>query len=448
MPNGILNIDGFNWSALKLSESEHESLLPVEKDARLVAEQATFSEYHQKLRLWIEAHGGIIWNTIGDCTIAGGFPSIDEAVAAAETIQRRLSDFNKNDNKLPSPLIVRIGVATGVPPEIPSDMRGEHASPVLDEAGHLQKDCPPGRIRISRDAFNALRFGRDNFRPGLNINIGTRSTNSLIWIGRTYINQENESIIDHLASHQRRAYPVLTLSAKDYQRKPYDKDFSKLSEILEDAFVIIGETRQDKALGSDIDHPATTSDAVGILEIVAALKSSDHVAAGIDEWVDSGDMATQKNIVIIGSPEVNLYAHAANTVTPAGFSKESKGLLRIRVPDGNAGRNLFFPGADEHSKFDKHFGLVLLTRSPINPKKSMLWIAGISGIATQAASRFVRDLVLNPTSTIDSLPGGIRSKPNIAIVAPAWQSGYDINQYSQGGWRVSDYRVVWVGRQS
>lgn len=79
--DGVINIDGFNWSALKLSEAKRNPLSPSEREARLRAEQATFEKYHTKLRTWIESHSGRVWTTIGDCTIASGFPNIGEAVA-------------------------------------------------------------------------------------------------------------------------------------------------------------------------------------------------------------------------------------------------------------------------------------------------------------------------------------------------------------------------------
>jgi hypothetical protein len=177
--DGILNIDGFGWSALKLSDAERKRLPQVDRDTRAKAEQDTFKWYHQELHEWIESNRGKVWATIGDCTIASGFPNIDDAVAAAMTIQRRLSDFNRLCNQLPNPLIVRIGVTRGNLPDIPQNQRGEHSAPELDEAGHLQKDCPPGRIRISRSAYEALRFNRRDFRPGLAIDMKSGSADSL-----------------------------------------------------------------------------------------------------------------------------------------------------------------------------------------------------------------------------------------------------------------------------
>ena len=94
MPDGILNIDGFSWSLIKYTKGQLATLGSEERAARSVQEDNTFRQYHTRIRKWVEANGGQVWNTIGDCTIAHKFDTIDEAVAAATTIQRRLTDFN------------------------------------------------------------------------------------------------------------------------------------------------------------------------------------------------------------------------------------------------------------------------------------------------------------------------------------------------------------------
>lgn len=454
--DGILMIDGFNWAALKLSARDRQRLSPTEQDARIQAEHDTFQLYHQEIKKWIEGHQGKIWNTIGDCTIAGGFPNVDEAVAAAMAIQRRLSDFNRSQNQLPNPLIVRIGVARGQLREVPQEQKGEHSQTELDEVGHLEKDCPPGRIRISLGAFNALRFNRQAFRPGLAVDLKSKSAESLVWVERSSTLHEEEHV-RRLPPRQQRCYPLIAASAGELLPRTSDQGFSSIRDVLQDALVIIGETRTNIPEHTPVSHIAATSDAVGIVEIFAALQSSSTMLAAIDEWVDTEDLATQKNIVIVGSPVVNVYAYAVNTVTPAGFKQEPDGLLRIRVSDTSGER--YFPKTVEHSSFDRHYGLVMLTRNPINPKHHMLWIAGISGMATQAAARFARDLVLNPAQRL-SVAGDHLLSPaahttsgteyssskeySIAVVAPHWERGWQADDY-QGKWRVKGYRIEWLG---
>lgn len=442
--NGILNIDGFNWSFLKLSDSDRHRLTQKEYETRVKLEQNTFSLYHQEIKDCIQRHLGEVWNTIGDCTIASGFPDIDESVSAAISIQRRLSDFNRNRNRLPNPLIVRIGVTCGSLPAIDPKKRGEYATSQLDEAGHLQKDCPPGRIRISRTAFEAMRFNKRDFRPGLSVDLKHKSAYSLVWSQRS-LTLQDEKYTKNLTPHQQRCFPIIAVSEDYLSSHPCDLDFSAISSILSDSFVIMGETRTNIPKDTPVSHTAATSDAVGAIEIFAAFQSSPGLLVGIDEWVDCEDLASQKNIIIMGSTVVNVYAYAVNLVFPFGFKQEPDGFLRIRVPDNKETR--YFPHTVEHSGFDKHYGLVVLTRNPINPKYYMLWIAGISGMATQAAARFVRDLVLNPTQTLNTATNSTISKPNIAVVQPHWEHGWSANDY-QTAWKVREYKIAWLDSQT
>src|SRR5207244_3969452 len=146
---------------------------------------------------------------------------------------------------------------------------------------------------------------------------------------------------------QQRCYPLIATSPEDFLTRPYGLDFTAIPEMLQNSFVIIGETRTNNPPESPISHLAATSDAVGLIEVFAALQATPGMLAGIDEWTDCEDLAAQKNVVILGSPVVNVYAYAVNTVTPAGFVKELDGLIRIRVPASKG--QVFFPELFEHS---------------------------------------------------------------------------------------------------
>ena len=440
MSDGILNIDGFNWSLIKYSKKQLTMLEPSEREARSAEEEDTFRRYHTLIRECVEADSGKVWNTIGDCTIAHEFYSIDDAVAAAKTIQRRLTDFNALENRLGTPLMVRIGVACGELPEVPECERGEAALPELDEAGHLQQDCPPGRVRISRSVFDALRFAQQEFRPGLSIDLRPLSEGSMVWVDRMLPPEDVESM-KRLTTRQARSYPPIALSASDMQRLGFNGELKDVRGILPSALAVIGETREGGRGLQPVSHPAATSDAVGVLEVFAALQSSGEVAAAIDEWVDTVDLAAQRHLLIVGSPAVNLFAYAVNRVLPAGFEQPNGGPMRIRIDCED--EPLRFPPTFRHGVDDKHYGIVVLDRSPINPSKMLLWIAGITGMATQAAARFVKNLVASPTTVLDDLKV---ERPSAVIVRPKWKGGYGPEQY-QGMWRVSDYEIVWAGRQ-
>ena len=419
MPDGILMIDGFNWSELQ---------------ARSHGFRSTAERYQAMVEETIRACHGTVWNVSGDCTVACGFPDIDRAVNAAIGVQQELTSFNRDRrrNGTRRPLIVRIGVTRGVLPDI-SKQRRNVSRPKLNEVGHLEKDCPPGCVRISGAAFEALRFGRERFRPALRME-KSQSAGSYVWIERM-LTPLDEGLFRRLSTRQRSRCPLVVTSEEDLGRmRKGDLDFRSLRDVFEDAFVVVGETRPPTEAGA-VSHSAATSDAVGILEVLSALPSYPRLMVGVDEWTDSEDMAAQRHIVVIGSPAVNLYAYVVNAVTPAGFIHNNHGPLRIRVSARRGQRT--FPSRAEHSTVERYYGLVLLTRNPLNPRYYMLWVAGISGMATQAAARFVRDLVLNPTM----LDQKSVDRPRIAVVEPKWAAGWQAKDY-QGNWRVNDYSVV------
>ncbi len=440
MSDGILNIDGFNWSLLKYTKDQLAKLNSKDGEDRNSSVDETLQQYNAQLQEWIEGSGGKVWNTIGDCTIAHDFQTIDDAVVAATTIQRRLTEFNASYNRLGTPLFVRIGVACGNLPDIPMEQRGEAANFELNEAGHLQKDCPPGRVRISRKAFEGLRFFRQDFRPALGFGEKELSKGSMVWVDRMLTPQDLDSM-QRLSPRQARSYPPIVLTGGDLQRLGFDGELQDIRGILTEALVVLGETRLGGTGTQPVSHTAATSDAVGVLEVFATLESSGGVVAAMDEWVDTVDLAFQRDVVIVGSPTVNLLAYAVNPVLSAGFEESNGAPMRIRIDCGSEQRR--FPQSFQHGLDDKHYGIIILDRSPFNPKHKLLWIAGITGMATQAAARLARDLVARPNTVLEGLG---HPHPSVVVVRPKWQSGYGAEQY-QGTWRVSDYQVVWAGRQ-
>jgi len=440
MSDGILNIDGFNWSLVSYAPDYLATLPEDVQKERLRLEKETFELYHTRIKGWVEANGGAVWNTIGDCTIAHAFGNADDAVSAATTIQRRLTDFNSMENRLGTPLFVRIGVARGVLPDLPQEKRGEAAVGALNEAGHLQKDCPPGRVRISRAIFDALRFGKQDFRPALSLGLKALSKDSMVWVDRMLTPEDVQGSIN-LSPQQKRSYPPMMLNTAEMRRLGFKLGLGEVRTILPGSLVVIGESRASLPGGQPVTHTAATSDAVGVAEVLASLPSSTDVAVAIDEWVDTVDLAAQRDLLIVGSPTVNLFAYAVNRVLPAGFAEPNGGPIRIRIDAGSSQH--LFPATYVHGGPDKHFGFVLLDRSPINPTRTLLWIAGITGMATQAAARLARDLVTTPKSVLDGL--GVKH-PSMIVVRPSWGAGFGPEHY-QGMWRVSDYKIVWAGRQ-
>jgi hypothetical protein len=440
MSDGILHIDGFAWSMVKYSTATLKALTPQLQADRIQAESETFARYHESMAEWIEAGGGKVWNTIGDCTIANGFNSVDDAVATATSIQRRLTDFNLVENRLGTALLVRIGVSEGSLPDLPVEKRGEASLPELDLAAHLQKACPPGRVRIARDVYERLRFSRQDFRPALSFEAKPSTEGSMVWVDRMLTPQDIEGI-KSLSPRQARSFPPIALTRDDFDRLGRLGDLRDVRDLLSNSLAILGETRSGREIKKAVNHPAATSDAVGAIEVFAAIASSHDVFAAIDEWDDTVDIAAQGDIVIVGSPAVNLFAFAVNRVLRGGFEESTDRPMRIRVDSRES--TLRFPASYHHGDDDTHYGLVLIDRNPINPEHRLLWIGGLTGMATQAASRLAKDLASQPKSVFPDED----NFPTAVVVRPHWKDGYDSAQY-QGRWRVSGYEIVWSGRHN
>jgi class 3 adenylate cyclase len=104
----------------------------------------------------IAEFGGQVLNSNGD-ELMCFFESTHQAVRAASAILGRTEEFNRNENVLESPFRFRIGVHTGT--SLVDRERGVAYSPVLDVAGHLQKDADVNGLLISEATLAALPEG-------------------------------------------------------------------------------------------------------------------------------------------------------------------------------------------------------------------------------------------------------------------------------------------------
>jgi len=263
-----------------------------------------------------------------------------------------------------------------------------------------------------------------------------------------------------LSERQRKTFPLIAFP--DWRTLvPGGVCLSEVSDLLKSAFVILGETRPENSQNhSPVNAAAATSDAIGAIEIMAAIETNNDVRAGIDEWADVEDQAVESNLLVVGSPAVNLYSYAANLVFspskekrylpgPVGFNTEQSGLLRIVVDKCTNGDVSFFPESVDHYGRKRHFGMAMISKSPFNPERFLLWVAGISGFATQAVARFIHDMIRDPKRYLrDKRNRGcpMCENPTVAIIEPFAQGSLEVKDYIKGGWRVSDYRIEWLGR--
>jgi class 3 adenylate cyclase len=120
----------------------------------LIADRA-FQDYRQTINRILEEHGVERYEWSGDGAISL-FPEPIGAVDAAVKVQRTVAEVGGRHNELPDALKVRIGIRTGMVYYDPRRTLGEFASRTVDQAGHLEKDCPPGLIRLGYTTVKAI----------------------------------------------------------------------------------------------------------------------------------------------------------------------------------------------------------------------------------------------------------------------------------------------------
>lgn len=97
---------------------------------------------------------GVLVKTMGDGTLSY-FEHARDAVRAAVQIQRGLDDFNNRAGKTGPPILVRIGLNTGIGIVEKHDIFGD----VVNAASRIETAAGPGEIYISESSFNALEGG-------------------------------------------------------------------------------------------------------------------------------------------------------------------------------------------------------------------------------------------------------------------------------------------------
>ncbi len=113
----------------------------------------SFERWRAWITVVIEEFDGMVLNSNGD-ELMCFFESTARCVDCGRSILDRLDAFNDEQNALPSPFRLRIGIHTGS--SLVDKKRGVAYSEVLDIAGHLQKDATENGILISESTFRAL----------------------------------------------------------------------------------------------------------------------------------------------------------------------------------------------------------------------------------------------------------------------------------------------------
>jgi class 3 adenylate cyclase len=110
----------------------------------LVAE-FSFRAYQAFIQRHCSVCGGRVHATAGDGAVVA-FDSPAEAMAAAEAMLADLDRFNKEENRLKSPFLVRIGIHLG---EVVADLDKVVFTEVIDIAAHIEGAAPVGGIAVS-----------------------------------------------------------------------------------------------------------------------------------------------------------------------------------------------------------------------------------------------------------------------------------------------------------
>jgi pSer/pThr/pTyr-binding forkhead associated (FHA) protein len=147
----FLDVDIADSYGLKSSESRPERVF------------VSFERFRGYVAARVEEHTGRILNSNGDEVMAF-FTSADAAVRCARALLGALPVWNARENLLQRDFRVRIGIHTG---RSAVDLAsGVAYSPVLDVAGHLQKNAPIGGVLISEATYSALVEDRAGLEPG------------------------------------------------------------------------------------------------------------------------------------------------------------------------------------------------------------------------------------------------------------------------------------------
>ena len=147
----FLDVDIADSYGLKASETRAERVF------------VSFERFRGYLGARIEEHHGRVLNSNGD-EIMAFFDRAADAVACARALLLGMRDWNARENLLEREFRVRIGVHTG---RSAVDLAsGVAYSPVLDVAGHLQKNAPVGGVLISALTHAELGDETAGLEPG------------------------------------------------------------------------------------------------------------------------------------------------------------------------------------------------------------------------------------------------------------------------------------------
>ncbi len=144
---GVQNI-ALLFSDLKGSTSMYEGVGDAAAYRRV-------NRHFDLLRETISEHRGTIVKTIGDA-VMGAFASIDDALAAALTVQAELSGWCEREGIDP-PLVLRIGLHQGPVIAVNANHRLDYFGRTVNTAARVELESEGGDIVLLKDVFGSER---------------------------------------------------------------------------------------------------------------------------------------------------------------------------------------------------------------------------------------------------------------------------------------------------
>jgi class 3 adenylate cyclase len=124
-----------------------------------LAVEYSFREYQEWIQSISEALNGKIHATAGDGAIVA-FTSCSDAFLAARRIQTDIHRFNREDNRLPAPFRLRVGIHVG---SVAGELDKVQFAEVIDIAAHVQGVAPIAGIVVTSEV--AAQLPEETFVP-------------------------------------------------------------------------------------------------------------------------------------------------------------------------------------------------------------------------------------------------------------------------------------------
>ncbi len=428
----VLNIDIYKSSLLKASR---------QGKGKPTKGHGLMGAYHQAVDELTRTYEGEVWLRSGDGVIVL-FPAANKALFAAMELLDAVREINRQNVVLlgGAVLFTRIGMhlVDQSLASVPDEERGRVNSGDLDLAGKLQKNCLIGRIAASPEAYDAIGVMGLLFRPAL---IEEVQDSPIFVLAERRITPQEEALFNGMPTHQKRTMPPIPFPSWSWIRPDGRLTLRAVSKLLQERLLIIlGESAQER----DPLVSATTSDAVGVMEAMAALPSNRDVRVAVDVWPGTGDLvSTRRNVILVGAGTVNAYAFAINDIMPyLRFAKSEGRMFGQLVVTSNEGEMRLGPYTDDR----RDAGFVSVSRSPFDADRSLIWVAGINGRATQAAALLLKDLALDAEGCLASIGLG-SSNPIGCVVVPRIEpmsSDRAPGEPPYTKWWIKRYKPIWA----